>query len=366
MLYGLDDLVTDVAYACALRKSEAKRFYHALVQQLEHLMRQGKGARCPGLGRWSFLANSRRQKGSAVGMDVDEDLRAAWFIGFAFEADPTFLRAHSLAAAPAPHELVAPAARVNYSALARSCGLDRDQVSRVTHVFCERLGVACSKYQVRLELGNLGRFCADHRICRFDFGARAPRPLGLSTTYDAAFTRAGRDPPPSSRPMTSPIQVASSTTTPRNHRSARRSRPTYDVSAGHTPRPVGGFDREWSSGPSTADDLEKGRRAERWFRGVVVEDATWMGDVMGRFDGGGSRPARVNAASYVVDRPRGRGARAPKSKRQMRWSAQKRPRFPSSKRTWCLLHATPNRSQNTAVTFATWSRSRPQLRARAE
>merc|ERR1711903_262874 len=167
-------------------------------------------------------------------MDIDEDLRAAWFIGFAFEADPTFLRAHSLAAAPAPHELVAPAARVNYSALARSCGLD---------------------------LGNLGRFCADHRICRFDFGARAPRPLGLSTTYDAAFTRAGRDPPPSRRPMTSPIQVASSTTTPRNHRSARRSRPTYDVSAGHTPRPVGGFDREWSSGPSTADDLEKGRRA---------------------------------------------------------------------------------------------------------
>ena len=116
--------------------------------------------------------------------------------------------------------------------------------------------------QVRLELGNLGRFCADHRICRFDFGARAPRPLGLSTTYDAAFTRAGRDPPPSSRPMTSPIQVASSTTTPRNHRSARRSRPTYDVSAGHTPRPVGGFAREFSSGPSTAlDDLAEGRRA---------------------------------------------------------------------------------------------------------
>ena len=101
MLYGLDDLVTEIAYACALRKSEVKRFYHALVQQLEHLMRQGKGARCPGLGRWSFLANSRRQKGSAVGMDIDEDLRAAWFIGFAFEADPTFLRAHSLAAAPA-------------------------------------------------------------------------------------------------------------------------------------------------------------------------------------------------------------------------------------------------------------------------
>ena len=69
-----------------------------------------------------------------------------------------------------------------------------------------------------------------------------------------------------------------------------------------------------------------------------------MGDVIGRLDGGGSRPARVNAASYVVDRPRD-GARAPKSKRQMRWSAQKRPRFPSSKRTWCLLHATPNRSQ---------------------
>ena len=75
MLYGLDDLVTEIAYACSLRKSEAKRFYHALVQQLEHLMRQGKGARCPGLGRWSFLANSRRQKGSAVGMDIDEDLR---------------------------------------------------------------------------------------------------------------------------------------------------------------------------------------------------------------------------------------------------------------------------------------------------
>ena len=262
MLYGLDDLVTEIAYACSLRKSEAKRFYHALVQQLEHLMRQGKGARCPGLGRWSFVGNSQRQKGSSVGMDIDEDLRAARFIGFAFEADPPFLRAHSLAAAPAPHELVAPAARVNYSALARSCGLDRDQVARVTHVFCERLGVACSKHQVRLELGNLGRFCADHRICRFDFGARAPRPLGLSTTYDAAFTRAGRDPPPSSRPMTSPIQVASSTTTPRNHRSARRSRPTYDVSAGHTPRPVGGFDREFSSGPSTAiEDLERGRRA---------------------------------------------------------------------------------------------------------
>ena len=136
MLYGLDDLVTEIAYACSLRKSEAKRFYHALVQQLEHLMRQGKGARCPGLGRWSFVGNSQRQKGSAVGMDIDEDLRAAWFIGFAFEADPTFLRAHSLAAAPAPHELVAPAARVNYSALARSCGLDRDQVARVTHVFC--------------------------------------------------------------------------------------------------------------------------------------------------------------------------------------------------------------------------------------
>ena len=67
-------------------------------------------------------------------MDIDEDLRAAWFIGFAFEADPTFLRAHSLAAAPAPHELAAPAARVNFSAiaLARSCGLDRDQVARYT------------------------------------------------------------------------------------------------------------------------------------------------------------------------------------------------------------------------------------------
>ena len=51
MLYGLDDLVTEIAYACSLRKSEAKRFYHALVQQLEHLMRQGKSARYPGLGR---------------------------------------------------------------------------------------------------------------------------------------------------------------------------------------------------------------------------------------------------------------------------------------------------------------------------
>ena len=66
MLYGLDDLVTEIAYACSLRKSEAKRFYHALVQQLEHLMRQGKGARCPGLGRWSFLGNSRRQKGYSL------------------------------------------------------------------------------------------------------------------------------------------------------------------------------------------------------------------------------------------------------------------------------------------------------------
>ena len=63
--------------------------------------------------------------------------------------------------------------------------------------------------------------------------------------------------------MTSPIQVSSSSaTTPRTHRSPRRSRPTYDVSAGHTPRPVGGFDREFSSGPSTAiDDLAEGRRA---------------------------------------------------------------------------------------------------------
>ena len=52
-------------------------------------------------------------------MDIDEDLRAAWFIGFAFEADPTFLRAHSLAEAPAPHELVRAGGRVNFSAIAR-------------------------------------------------------------------------------------------------------------------------------------------------------------------------------------------------------------------------------------------------------
>jgi hypothetical protein len=255
MHYGLDDLVTELAYATGLHKAEAKRFYKTLVVQLESLMRQGRGARCPGLGSWSFLANSKRQKGSSVGLADDADLRAAWFIGFAFEADPTFLRVHGLAAAPAPHELMVPATRVNYSAIARGCGLDRDQVSRAMVALAERLGAACAKHQVRLDSGNLGRFCADNRVCRFDFGARAPRPLGLSTTYDATFTRAGREPPPSARPVTSPIVTAG--TTPRNHRSVRRSRASYVTSAGRTPRPIGGFDREFSV---PIDDAEQGRR----------------------------------------------------------------------------------------------------------
>ena len=82
------------------------------------------------------MANSRRQKGSAVGLDIAEALRAAWFIGFAFEADPTFLRAHSLAAAPAPHELVAPAARRGVA-----CAAAAARRKRCSQSFALRLGL---------------------------------------------------------------------------------------------------------------------------------------------------------------------------------------------------------------------------------
>ena len=135
MLYGLDDLVTEIAYACSLRKSEVEALLPRARPAARAPHAAGEGRPLPRAGDGGRLLANSPAKGPAVGMDIDEDLRAAWFIGFAFEADPTFLRAHSLAAAPAPHELVAPAARVNYSALARSCGLDRDQVATVTAVF---------------------------------------------------------------------------------------------------------------------------------------------------------------------------------------------------------------------------------------
>ena len=65
MLYGLDDLVTEVAYACSLRKSEAKRFYHAPSSSSSTSCGRVRAPAAPAWDGGRLLENSQRQKGPA-------------------------------------------------------------------------------------------------------------------------------------------------------------------------------------------------------------------------------------------------------------------------------------------------------------
>ena len=199
--YTADDLLEEVGYSAGLGAATTSRLFRALVGEIERLLAQGRGAVLPGFAQWTVTQNSRRQRGSSVGLD-EGDLRQKWFLGHVFAPDASFLRAHGLAAAPAALDLAAPSSSVNAAAVAVSARVDRDAARRGLSAIIRRLGAAAATRAVRVEFGRLGRLSADRRVLRFDFSPRAPRPVGVES-LDASFLRAGRD-PPLPRPATTP------------------------------------------------------------------------------------------------------------------------------------------------------------------
>ena len=202
MGYSLKELMVETGAASELGSVGALRLWEGIVLEIHRtLSSNGRGVSIAHLGRWTFLNNSSREKGSATGLDTADwgqgRLARHWFQRQVFVPDATFLRANGLlAVAPPLSTLLAPATPLNLSTVARSAGLERDAAERGLRALVRCLGAAAATKPVRVDMAKLGVLAVDSRRLRFDFSQEAPKPAGLALS-DHAFTRAGynRDDP---------------------------------------------------------------------------------------------------------------------------------------------------------------------------
>ena len=168
--YGARELAVEVGEATGLGAKAAGKLWHAVGRLADGTTDAGRGLSIPGLGRWTFLTNSTREKGASNGLDAGE-LATHSFKSRVFAADARFLRAHGLVdRAPPPKALLAPSTNLNLVAVARGSGLDKEAARSCLASALRAIGAAAANgKKLRLELGTLGELRADARVVRFAF-----------------------------------------------------------------------------------------------------------------------------------------------------------------------------------------------------
>lgn len=244
MVYGVRELVTETAERSGLGRVEALDLWEAMVGVIDETFAGGKGVHVPGLGRWTWVNNSSREKGAANGLDVADGLATHWFKSRVYAPDDQFLFAHGLAPGATGRTLLAPSTNLNLSSVATRARLGRDAARSGVAALIRSLGAAAAAGDVRVEVGRLGCLVAERRAVRFVFSRSAPT---KGPRCDYAFLRAGYDgsarlrEAASARPATAAV-LASARSGSRSPAARSSSRGTDsarpETSAGHTPYPA--------------------------------------------------------------------------------------------------------------------------------